>query len=241
MSTNGSSFVPAGGLAPGKLPNGNGASHGIGPEPLPAIAIIGMGMRLPGAIRTADALWETLAEKRSTQCDISATRFSTTGFYNASNLPGCISIQKGFFLEDDLSRLDTSFFSMGIKEVNGMDPQQRMLLEVVYECLESSGQTNWRGSNTACYVGVWGEVRHLQLLATSYHEEANNTANVRIGSTSMQRTLATSIHLGCLVVMILQSLIVLATSMTSKDPHSQSRLAAHRLWSPCMKRYEHFN
>ena len=36
-----------------------------------------------------------------------------------------------------------------------MDPQQRKLLEVVYECLESSGTSLERvsGANVGCYVG----------------------------------------------------------------------------------------
>lgn len=36
-----------------------------------------------------------------------------------------------------------------------MDPQQRKLLEVVYECLENAGVSlaNASGSNTGCYVG----------------------------------------------------------------------------------------
>lgn len=36
-----------------------------------------------------------------------------------------------------------------------MDPQQRKLLEVVYECLENAGVplTKASGSNTGCYVG----------------------------------------------------------------------------------------
>jgi acyl transferase domain-containing protein len=38
-----------------------------------------------------------------------------------------------------------------------MDPQQRLILEVVYECLESSGTTNYKGANIGCYVGVFGE------------------------------------------------------------------------------------
>ena len=38
-----------------------------------------------------------------------------------------------------------------------MDPQQRKLLEVVYEALESAGTTleDISGSQTACYVGAF--------------------------------------------------------------------------------------
>ncbi|KAG7414885.1 Highly reducing polyketide synthase FUM1 [Fusarium oxysporum f. sp. raphani] len=105
------------------------------------VAIVGMGMRLPGGIHTPDDLWKILAGSVH------------------SIKPGSIAMRHGHFLDDkdDLHRLDTSFFSMGMTEVSDIDPQQRMLLEVAYECMQSSGQTKWRGSNIGCYVGVWGE------------------------------------------------------------------------------------
>lgn len=67
------------------------------------------------------------------------------------------------FLDEavNLKHLDFSFFSMGRKEVDDIDPQQRLLLEVFYECMQSSGEANWRGAKIGCYVGVWGEVRAL--------------------------------------------------------------------------------
>jgi len=42
-------------------------------------------------------------------------------------------------------------------EATSMDPQQRKLLEVVYECFESAGKTleDVSGSETACYVGCF--------------------------------------------------------------------------------------
>lgn len=124
------------------------------------VAIVGMGMRLPGGIHTSDDLWKMLVGKRSTRCEIPSTRFSVDGFHSPTSKPGSIAMRHGHFLDDqdDLHRLDTSFFSMGMTEVSDIDPQQRMLLEVAYECMQSSGQTNWRGSNIGCYVGVWGEV-----------------------------------------------------------------------------------
>lgn len=46
---------------------------------------------------------------------------------------------------------------MSRSEISQLDPQQKLLLEVVYECMESAGQSNWRGSKVGCYVGVFGE------------------------------------------------------------------------------------
>ena len=38
-----------------------------------------------------------------------------------------------------------------------MDPQQPLLLKVVWECMESGGQVAWQGKDIGCFVGVSGE------------------------------------------------------------------------------------
>lgn len=134
------------------------ASEGDRREP---IAIIGMGMRLPGDIHSAQDLWKLLTEKRTTQCKIPNDRFNVSAFHSPSGKVGSVAMQYGHFLADtdNPQHFDASFFSMSKQEVDMLDPQQRMLLEVVYECMQSSGQVDWRGGNIGCYVGVWGEVR----------------------------------------------------------------------------------
>lgn len=133
--------------------NFRGSSH----EP---IVVVGMGMRVPGGIHTADDLWDLVVNKRTTRCKVPSDRFNIDAFHSPSNRAGSIAMTHGHFLvdTDDIRYLDTSFFSMNKREVDSLDPQQRMLLEVVYECMQSSGQANWRGGNIGCYVGVWGEV-----------------------------------------------------------------------------------
>lgn len=44
------------------------------------------------------------------------------------------------------------------KELEVLDPQGRLLLEVVYECMQNAGQTEWRGKDIGCFVGVFGEL-----------------------------------------------------------------------------------
>ncbi|KAL3465723.1 hypothetical protein BJX64DRAFT_285326 [Aspergillus heterothallicus] len=134
------------------------AGPGLATVPEP-IAIVGMGMRLPGRIHDAQALWELLIKKKDTSDSIPSSRFNSDGFYSASKMPGSIGTQRGHFLDesDGLDRLDTSFFSMGKAEVEKLDPQQRMLLEVVWECMENAGQVDWKGSNTGVFVGTWGD------------------------------------------------------------------------------------
>ena len=74
-----------------------------------------------------------------------------------------LSYMNSYFLDHiNLAEADASFWSMTTKEIAEMDPQQRLALEVVYECLQNSGTTKWKGKNIGTYFGIYGEVS-LQL------------------------------------------------------------------------------
>ena len=128
---------------------------------LEPIAIVGIGLRLPGKIHSAESLWQLLLNKKTTRGEVPRSRYNSDGFYSTSKRGGTVGVKHGHFLDesDELGFLDTSFFSMSKAEVEKLDPQQRMLLEVVWECMENGGQSNWRGSNTGVFVGTWGDVR----------------------------------------------------------------------------------
>ncbi|RFU80508.1 polyketide synthase [Trichoderma arundinaceum] len=133
--------------------NGNTTS-----EPVEPIALVGMAMRLPGNVHNADEFWRLLAEKRSGLCEVPKDRFNVEGFQDPSGKPGTFKMSQGYYLQDvDIKQFDTSFFSLSKTELERLDPQQRQLLEVAYECMEDAGATSWRGSNIGCYVGVFGE------------------------------------------------------------------------------------
>ncbi|KAM0804375.1 reducing type I polyketide synthase 10 [Usnea florida] len=86
---------------------------------------------------------------------IPESRFRADGFYHPDlNYPNSINATGGYFLEEDIRAFDNSFFGINSLEAKYMDPQQRKLLEVVYECCENSGLSleKLSGSNTGCYV-----------------------------------------------------------------------------------------
>ena len=121
------------------------------------VAIVGMGMRLPGGIHNAEDFWDLLINKRDGQCRVPKDRYNIDAWYGPGK-SGHVGTQHGYFLEDlDLSHIDASFWSMTKREAELMDPQQRLILEVVYEALENAGEKNWRGKNIGCYVGIFGE------------------------------------------------------------------------------------
>jgi acyl transferase domain-containing protein len=121
------------------------------------IAICGMAMRLPGGIHDAEGFWDALYNGKDLRCPIPSDRYNAKAFSNALGKKGAIKTQYGYFLKDDLSCLDASFFSMTKAELERTDPQQRQILEVTRQCLESAGEVNYRGKSIGCFVGTFGE------------------------------------------------------------------------------------
>ena len=128
----------------------------VGPRKGP-IAVCGIALRLPGGVGTAEDLWDTISNKKDLRSLVPRSRYRREGFGNIHGNKGAIKTQHGYFLDQDLACFDPSLFSLTEEEVKRADPQQRLLLEVVKECFENAGETNYRGSETGCYVGTFGE------------------------------------------------------------------------------------
>ena len=64
----------------------------------------------------------------------------------------------GMFLEDvDPQDFDAQFFGISRTDAIAMDPQQRQLLEVTYECLENAGLRleDLNEAPIGCFVGSY--------------------------------------------------------------------------------------
>ncbi|KAF4824807.1 Polyketide synthase-nonribosomal peptide synthetase [Colletotrichum siamense] len=121
------------------------------------IAIIGTGCRFPGSCDTPSKLWELLENPRDLLKEIPDDRFSADGFYHPQNSHhGTSNVRHSYLLDEDLRTFDAQFFGIKAIEASSIDPQQRLLMETVYEALESAGLSVKRlqGSDTAVYVGV---------------------------------------------------------------------------------------
>ncbi|KAJ3496326.1 hypothetical protein NLG97_g2739 [Lecanicillium saksenae] len=130
------------------------------------IAIIGSGCRFPGGSNSASALWELLKNPRDVLSEIPPSRFNVRGFYHEdSQFPGHANVKHSYLLGENIAHFDAPFFSITPTEAMAMDPQQRILLETVYEAMESSGMTieGLKGSQTGVYVGqMYGDYESLQ-------------------------------------------------------------------------------
>ena len=112
--------------------------------------------RLPGGVTSPHDYWEMLVQERSGQCKVPKERFNVDGFYHPEgDRAGVMSTMGGYFLQEDVRQFENTFFGVNNMEATYMDPQQRKLLEVVYECFESSGTSleDVAGSNVGVYVG----------------------------------------------------------------------------------------
>ncbi|KAI0123372.1 putative polyketide synthase [Xylariales sp. AK1849] len=156
-SLNGYSSTGASGL--------NGDSNGTTAVPgtvqtLPEVpvAICGMGIRLPGGIRNDADLYSFLINKRDARGPTPQHRFNIDSYYNPHNKPGTIITKHGYYLDDvDLANFDVSMFNMTQAEVTRLDPNQRLLLEVVREAFENAGEGDFRGKDIGTFVGVFTE------------------------------------------------------------------------------------
>lgn len=126
------------------------------PQPCP-IAIVGIGLRLPGGCNDAESYWDLLVNQKDARRPIPPERFNIDGFHQESSGAGSLSMKHGYFIDEPVDRFDAAFFSMSQAEVSRVDPQQRLLLEVMHEALENAGEVDWRGSDVAVYAGSFGQ------------------------------------------------------------------------------------
>ncbi|PVH77180.1 hypothetical protein DL98DRAFT_639029 [Cadophora sp. DSE1049] len=121
------------------------------------IAVVGTGLRLPGSSNNPSALWDLLLEPRDLLSQIPEERFNPKAFYHPhADHHGSTNIRGSYFLDQDIRQFDANFFNIKPKEAHAIDPQQRILLEVVYEALEAAGLSirAMAGSQTGVYVGL---------------------------------------------------------------------------------------
>ncbi len=120
------------------------------------IAIVGIGCRFPGAVNSPDTFWQLLEEGVDAMSEIPPERWDIDEYYDPdAEAPGKMYVREGGFV-DDIDLFDPQFFRISPREAQTLDPQQRMLLEVVWEALEDAGESadRVRGSDTGFFMGL---------------------------------------------------------------------------------------
>lgn len=124
------------------------------PEPL---AIVGMACRFPGGSASPEAYWDVLRSGGDAVVEVPASRWDVDAFYDPDpRAPGKIYARHGGFLREPVDVFDASFFGISPNEAWPLDPAQRLLLEVMWECLEHAGipPDSLLGSDTGVFVGL---------------------------------------------------------------------------------------
>ncbi len=127
------------------------------------IAIVAVSCRFPGA-PDPEAFWEVLAEGVDAIREVPEDRFDIDEFYDPDpDAPGKTYTRFGGFL-DGIDGFDPEFFGISPREAVWIEPQQRLILETVWEGLERAGYApaSLRGSRTGVFTGVAAnEYAHL--------------------------------------------------------------------------------
>ncbi|KAM4059510.1 KR domain-containing protein [Hirsutella rhossiliensis] len=122
------------------------------------VAIIGLACRLPGGNNSPHKLWDFLERGGIASNKVPESRFNIEGHWDGSLKPRTMRPSGGMFLEDvDPADFDASFFEISRTEAISMDPNQRQMLEVVFEGLENAGipLESLNGAPVGCFVGSY--------------------------------------------------------------------------------------
>ncbi|PRP97905.1 Erythronolide synthase, modules 1 and 2 [Enhygromyxa salina] len=126
-----------------------------GPSTEP-IAIVGIGLRLPGGVVDLASLWSLLERGQDAVAPIPATRWDAEACYDPSpDAPGKSYVREAALL-DHVDLFDPAFFNITPREAASIDPQHRLLLEGAWEALEHAGivPATRVDSQTGVFVGI---------------------------------------------------------------------------------------
>lgn len=109
------------------------------------IAVVGMSCRIAGA-NNPDEFWRMLDESRDMISEIPSDRWDWRDYPGVSRWGSFIPGIKEF---------DPLFFGISPAEAMYMSPEQRLMMQSVWECIEDAGYggDSLKGTNTGIYVG----------------------------------------------------------------------------------------
>lgn len=119
------------------------------------VAVIGMSCRIAGA-NNPDEFWRMLDEERDMIGEIPAERWDWRDYPGVSRWGSFITGMKEF---------DPLFFGISPAEAMYMSPEQRLMMQSVWECIEDAGYAgdSLKGTDTGIYIGC-GPTSYVSLM-----------------------------------------------------------------------------
>jgi len=139
------------------------------------IAIVAMAGRFPGA-DDVEGFWNNLCEGRD-----SITKFRIDELDPAVNVadrndPGYVAARG---VIDNVELFDAGFFGIGPREAELMDPQQRIFLELCWECLERGGHAPDAAGVTGIFAGM-NNATYFQRHVSAHPELVNRVGALQV-------------------------------------------------------------
>ncbi len=118
------------------------------------VAIVGVSTRFPGHIETPEQMWDLLSSGRDAISDLPEGRWSEFEGDPAVRESIRKANTRGGYL-DDVKGFDAEFFAMSPREVEMVDPQQRLALELTWEALEHAHipPSDLKGGSVGVFIG----------------------------------------------------------------------------------------
>ncbi|WP_050514847.1 type I polyketide synthase [Streptomyces rimosus] len=120
------------------------------------VAVVGAACRFPGRVDSLTSLWRLLMARRDTRREVPAERWEQK---ELMGLPAEVSerLRYGCFLDDDVYAYEPEFFGINAQEAPWVDPEHRMLGEVVWEAVEHAGipVRSLSGTPTGMFFGMY--------------------------------------------------------------------------------------
>ena len=131
------------------------------------IAIIGIGLNLPGA-KNIDEYWTIISNDFVSIGEFPDDRKKDISIHMEKS----IKYRKGGYLQN-IDYFDADFFNISPKEAECMEPSQRLFLQTAFNALEDSGidVNDFRGSATGVFVGHESKVKKEYVSALDQSDE----------------------------------------------------------------------